>query len=241
MIRTEGGRLATMPADALDAVVPTLPDWTIERVVRHVGRVHRWVVGLLDAPTDADAAALAGAAPALGHGPACLTEYREALDELLARFEADDPDRPVATFIGPATVAFWMRRQAHETAVHRIDAADAFYAAGGPPPEPIDPVGAADGIGEWLEVFASARVGATTERIAVRATDTDTGTGTGTDGSNTAAAWSIPPGLTGDAAAEVTGSAQALLLTLWRRRPLDTVTVRGNIAVVTRLLDEVRV
>jgi uncharacterized protein (TIGR03083 family) len=49
----------------------------------------------------------------------------------------------------PATVGFWQRRQAHETAMHRIDA----EAAAGDV-HPIDAELAADGIDEWLELVA---------------------------------------------------------------------------------------
>ena len=52
MLQTEGMRLAAMPADALGAPVPTVPGWTLEQVVRHTGKVHRWVAATLAAGPD---------------------------------------------------------------------------------------------------------------------------------------------------------------------------------------------
>ena len=53
-------------------------------------------------------------------------------------------------FAGPTTAAFWFRRQAHETAVHRWDAQRAATPSS---VDPIDATLAADGVDEWLEVF----------------------------------------------------------------------------------------
>ncbi|AQA22439.1 mycothiol maleylpyruvate isomerase N-terminal domain protein [Rhodococcus sp. MTM3W5.2] len=130
-LRTEGLRLAAMPAAALDAHVPTVPGWTLERVVRHTGRVHRWVRTTLAAGPGAELHG-AGQPESLPRGPDCLPAYRESLEQLLAEISAHDFDRGAPTFAGPGTVGFWARRQAHEVAVHRVDAADALHAAGGP-------------------------------------------------------------------------------------------------------------
>ena len=92
-------------------------------------------------------------------GPDCLAAYRESLDLLLAAVEARRPDEPCASFIGRESVGWWLRRQAHEVTVHRIDAQDAVHAAGGPAPDPIDPDAAADGIDEWARVFLPVRYG----------------------------------------------------------------------------------
>lgn len=257
MLVTEGDRLAAVDPDRLDAPVPTLEGWTVERVVRHVGRVHRWATRLLEADAEADPDAMAQAAPSLPRGPECLPAYRSARDDLLAVCDRVDPERPVASFLGPARAAFWIRRQAHELTVHRLDAQDAVHAAGGPPPDPMDPVAAGDGVAEWLEVFA-ASVGSPQgeeqeplwgRRIAVAARGED-----GSVLSRRLLAWTAAPGAPGPSVEtpdpttdpehpDVTldGPAGALLAVVWRRRPLDTVTVEGDPAVARALLDAVRV
>lgn len=273
-IRTEGDRLASMPPEALDAPVPSIPGWTVERVVRHVGKVHRWVNGLLTAPVDADPDAVAVAAPSLPRGPDCLPAYRDALDAVVAELEAADPGRATASFLGPTQVRFWIRRQAHEVSVHRVDAADAVHAAGGPPPEPLDPTAACDGVGEWAEVFVGTRhrqtggtidpvlAGHTIGLVATDVAPTVTGQWmlsfdsgdqapsprSNGDGQTLAAGtdpWA-PPGRQrtdpSPATASVTLSASAgpLLLTLWRRRPIDTVEIAGDRSLAATLLDTMR-
>ncbi len=246
LLRIEGERLASMPADALGAPVPTLPDWTVERVVRHVGKVHQWVTATLAAGPDGDTDAAAAGLAGLPNGPACLPAYREALEDVLAELAHHDLDDPAATFAGPGTAAFWYRRQAHEVAIHRIDAADAVHAAGGPGPEALAADGAADGIDEWARFFLAVRrvqrsgplpadlVGCT---VHIHGTD-DPAPADGAEWLLTFTAEGVEVEAThskGDVA--LRGPAQDLLLTLWRRRPLATVDVVGDVTVAERLLE----
>jgi uncharacterized protein (TIGR03083 family) len=251
LLRREGALLAAMPGDRLDAVVPSIPDWNLERVVRHVGKVHRWVVGALAAGPDG----VAPAADGLPKGPDCLPAYAEALAEMVEVLERTPPDETAWTFIGPSAASFWSRRQAHEVAVHRIDAADAVHAAGGPAPEPLDADGAADAIDEWAELFLAVRYvqrfGALPEDLHGRALRLVTTDG-GPDGGPTERRIELavdgvtvvggPAGGGPETAADVTvtGSAQDLLLGLWRRRPIDGLLVDGDGAVFDRLLDVAR-
>ena len=256
-IRTEGSRLASMPADQLGASIPSLADWTVERVVRHVGRVHRWVTNLLAAPADADPAEASKAAASLPRGPDCLAVYRDSLDEMVAALSGDDPERPVASFVGQSNVAFWLRRQTHEIAVHRIDAADAVHAAGGPTPDQLDRYAAADGVGEWIEVFAATRYaqkgGQVDPLLAGRtigfvATDIE---------DETTNRWALHfehsqptwearresdahVSAARDADATITAPSEPLLLALWRRRPLDVTTISGDVDVAAKLIDTFR-
>jgi uncharacterized protein (TIGR03083 family) len=246
LLRIEGDRLAAMPPEHLDAPVPTLPDWTVERVVRHTGKVHRWVASALAAGPGAD---LDGAIESLPSGPDCLVAYRDALDAVVAELARHDPDEDAVTFTGMGSAAFWDRRQAHEVAVHRTDAADAVHARGGPVPDPIEPDGAADAIDEWANLFLAVRwqqrfgdfpedlVGRT---VHIHGTDEPapadgaewllTFTTDGVDVQATHAK--------GDVA--VRGPAQDLLLALWRRRPIETVDVIGDVALAERVLDIAR-
>lgn len=245
ILRREGDRLASVPVDALDAPVPTMEGWTVERVLRHTGKVHQWAAAFLDAGADG---LMAGAdAPGIPHGPDCIPAYRESLDAVLARFADLDPATPAATFTGSATVSWWMRRQAQEVSVHRVDAQDGVHAAGGSAPEDLAVDGAADGIDEWATFFLprwsdiSGPVPADLFGRSVHIHGTDEPAPA--DG----AEWFITLGkeievhathAKGDVA--LRGPASDLLLTMWRRRPIADLDVVGDAIVAERLLDVVR-
>lgn len=245
ILRLEGARLAAMPADALDAPVPSVPGWTLERVVRHTGKVHRWCADLLGLGPAGDPATMAPT-PGLPHGPDCLAAYAEAHAALVDRFEQLDPATGAASFIGPADAAWWARRQAHEVTVHRVDAADAVHGAGGAAPDPLEADAAADGIDEWARVFLGTRWG---QRFGAFPADLLGRTvhvhGTDDPAPADGAEWLFtfgPEGLEvaathakGDVA--LRGPAPDLFLTLWRRRPLATVDVVGDAAVADALLE----
>ena len=238
ILRAEGARLASMPTDWLDAPVPSLPDWTLERVVRHTGKIHQWVTGLLAAPPDVDPRAVSAAAAGMPRGADCLPAYRAVLDEVVAALAAHEPDQPVASFMGVDDVRFWCRRQAHEVTVHRMDAADAVHATGGPAPELVDPRGAVDGIDEWLHVFVATRhaqrIGSFDEALRSRTVGIGADGGTGwmvrfADDGTGCEVEAVAKNSQFDAAdALLTGTPESLLLACWRRRRLDTVEVLGD-------------
>lgn len=250
IVRVEGMRLATMPDTSLDEPVPALPDWTVERVVRHVGKIHQWVTALLQAPGDADINAAAATTRGMPHGTECLPAYRESLEEMLDAFAASDPDRTVATFLGPATVRFWARRQAHEVTVHRIDAADAVHAGGGSAPVPIDPEGALDGVDEWLHVFVATRylqrVDAVEAALRNRTVGIDLGGGTGwkvhfaADGSGCEVTSAATRTQLDSSDVLLIGTPEATLLTCWRRRPLGNLEVHGDVLLAEVFHDTLR-
>ncbi len=240
MLQTEGMRLAAMPADALGAPVPTVPGWTLEQVVRHTGKVHRWVAATLAAGPDATMAPVDGLS--LPRGPECLAAYREALDSLLAELSTRDFDRAAPTFAGPGTVRFWARRQAHEAAVHRVDAADAVHGAGGRAPDAVDAHGAADGVDEWVRLMVPRALPAVPKTLQGKSVHLH-----GTDTPD--AEWLLtftPTGVhvvSGHAKGDVAvrGTAEELLLTMWRRRPLAALEVIGDVDVAHRMVDAVAV
>jgi len=241
-LKLECDRLAGVSADSLALPVGSMPGWTLEKLLRHVASAHLWTVMVLDAGPSTEPFGLIGSVPKPPRGPECLPAYRQAADDMIGRLASADPDAAVATWTGPGHVDFWTRRQLHEVTVHRFDAADAIAAAGGPQPAAADPAAAGDGVLEWAELFVRSRL-----------------PGLG-----------IPAALAGrtahlhatDAAAEallrfssdavevsrdhakadiaLRGPAQELLLTLWRRRPLDTVEVFGDRSVAESLYDAAR-
>lgn len=248
ILTSEGGRLAAMPTEGLDAPVPAVQGWTLERVVRHTGRVHRWAAAFLALGPDGDLGDVPEQA-GLPHGPDCLPAYRDALDALVDEIGRHDPAQPAPTFAGRADVAWWIRRQAQEVSVHRVDAADAVHGAGGDAPEPLTADGAADGIDEWARFFLATRFG---QRFGAlpEALHGSTVHIHGTDDPAPAdgAEWLLSFGPDGvDVAAThakgdvaLRGPAEALLLTLWRRRPLTSLDLVGNATVAEQLLDAAR-
>lgn len=128
-----------------DAPVPTCPDWTVQRLVAHVGRVFGMVDGAVHA---GDPSAVPPKAPALtGEFDAMLAGFDERRSRLAALLRDTDPDAAAWNFspTAPKTAAFWARRMAHETTMHRIDAESAAERE-----TPVEPEFAADGIDEVL-------------------------------------------------------------------------------------------
>ena len=131
----------------LDARVPSCTDWSVADLLEHIGYVHRWAAANLErAPGDSYVGSrdMGIAAP---EPEALPTWVREGAVVLADALEAQPPDTPAWTWLPPPTNGFWRRRQAHETAVHRVDAQ---LAAGDV--QPIDGALAADGIDEWLSL-----------------------------------------------------------------------------------------
>jgi len=135
-----------------DADVPSCPNWTVHQLVRHIAKVHNWVVKAIQS-------APAGSSPHPDQPPAewdlLLTWWDEQLDAMLGRLAGAGPDAPTWVFdegLAPTT-AFWARRQAHETAIHRLDAEHASAGSGASDSVPslvFDPDFAADGIDEAI-------------------------------------------------------------------------------------------
>lgn len=236
-LRTQGDLLASTPVEALAEPVPTVPDWTVEDVLRHTGEVHLWVAAVLRAELEAPLKVIHRDRD-MPRGPECVPAYRAALDTVLAEFDRRGLDQPVAAMGGPKTVSWWIRRQAHEVAVHRMDVSDAISAGGGAHASDLAPAVAADGVDEWTTVFLP-RLGR-----AGRFPDSLAGRTIHLHGTDTAAEWFLAfDGGSVDVTREhrkadvaLRGPAQDLLLTLWRRRPLDGLDIVGDVAVARALL-----
>jgi uncharacterized protein (TIGR03083 family) len=158
-IEAEGGLLADAAVEAgLFASVPACPAWQVRDLVRHLAYVHSWAARHIaeQAPevideVDQDAI--------LGGGPPddeLIGAYRVGLAALVKTLRDADPDVAYATFLAAESPkAFWCRRQAHETAIHRFDVQAARRSG---PPSPADSFGpdfAADGIDELVMGFAA--------------------------------------------------------------------------------------
>jgi uncharacterized protein (TIGR03083 family) len=218
-------------AGPLDAAVPSCPGWTVRELVTHVGGVHRWaaaiVGGALPGPDEATS-------ERVGAGPddALLLDWLHDGHRALVQTLRDAPnDLACFTFLpAPSPLAFWARRQAHETAIHRADAEAARGAI-----TAFDPDFAHDGIDEILMGFAARRrtpMPSATLRVQLR--DGAWLVAFGADG------LTVSPDPSQDVAADLTvsGGASDLYPWLWNRPA--TVSLVGDVAV-TELWRQIRV
>ncbi|MDF9811881.1 maleylpyruvate isomerase family mycothiol-dependent enzyme [Streptomyces sp. SPB162] len=230
ILRHDGTRLADAAGQAgLDAPVPTCPDWRVRDLVQHTGTVHRWATGFVVEGRE-QPAPIGGKVP---DDSALLDWYREAHADLVAALTAAPVDLRCWHFLAaPSPLEFWARRQAHETAVHRVDA----EAALGTDPSPATTDFAADGVDELLAGFHTrprSKVRSELPRtLRVQAVDTPAGTGDWLVHLSQKAP-RVERGAPGAADCTVSGPAADLYLALWNRGPYDGLDVSGD----TKLLE----
>ena len=150
-LQREGRLLAAAATRTeLDAPIPTCPDWRMRDLVRHVGGVHRWATGYVgDRHTeweDGDLDDIVGTWPA---DLDLIDWFHEGHTRLVHTLASAPPDLDCFTFLAaPSPLAMWARRQAHETAMHRVDAESP-----GSTITKFHPAFAADGVDELLSCF----------------------------------------------------------------------------------------
>ena len=241
-LAAEGPLLAAAAASAgLDAPVPSCPEWVVRDLVRHLGGVHRWATGIVTGPRTepwwVDLDEVVGTWP----DDADLLDWFAAGHAALVRaLSAADPALNCWTFLAAVSpLAMWARRQAHETAMHRVDGELATGTAITPFPADF----AADGVDELLTCFIPRkgrnRMTADPPRsLRVRCTDTagDWLVRIGPDSVTTTA-----PGAHEGADCVVSGPAEDLYLALWNRRSTDGMAVTGDDSVLRLFNDKVQV
>ena len=222
-IQSDSDRMVRALDSNRDAPVPWCGDWTVKDVARHVGGLHHIVAQVIDGRPTANFGLFKTLSQPSADDPGLgswLAEGTAALVEQLGRASTDEP---CWSFWGPVqTVAFWPRRTAHETFVHRWD----VERAAGVDIAPGDPALLADGIDEYVDVFLGMMRGLPStpgggETVHVHCTDTD-------------GEWFVEfpaPGervvrrehAKGDVAFR--GPAEGLMLYLWGRLPADEAGV----------------
>jgi uncharacterized protein (TIGR03083 family) len=236
-IQHQGELLATAAAqqDWLTPL-PTCPDWQLRDLVRHLGGVHRWatrhVAERLTKPIR-DYDPLAGPFP---DDADLIDWFRQGHARLVQTLTDAAPDVECWSFLpAPSPLAFWARRQAHETGIHRADAEAPRGVI-----TPYPPKLASDGIDELLYCFASrpgGRLRADPARsMHAHATDQP-------------GEWTIqiaPDGVTvngthADADCSVSGSASDLYLFLWNRGGRDSLSIDGDAQLLDAWRHDVRV
>jgi uncharacterized protein (TIGR03083 family) len=230
-IRVDGEALAVAAEDGrLDARVPGCPDWDVEALVRHIGDVHRWAATIVrDRVQERLRRDFAGPAGR----DALLEWYREGCNALIETLEAASPDESF-WFWGPApnALAFWARRQANETAVHRCDVESARG-----PITSLAPLDAVDAVDEWFGLAVRRAKAPDGKGRIVRLVATDT-----------PATWNVALGerveiLTDphvSANCELSGPASDLYLWSMNRQGTERLTVSGDESLLQVWADNVR-
>ncbi len=154
-LRADGPAFRAAVGEApLDAPVPACPDWTVLDLVHHLGGLYEWVRGHAgrgattppEQPTERSAGRPVG--------PEALAWWDRELAELMGFLDALDPEQAAWNWAPQAKkAAFWHRRMAHETAVHRWDAQKVRGVA-----DPIEAKLATDGVSEVLDSWLPAGV-----------------------------------------------------------------------------------
>ncbi len=148
LLIAENAALGELLRDAdLATPVPTCPEWTLDQLMRHVGRGDRWSAQIVaDQSVEfVDPGTVPGGTPPADRNGQ-IDWLHDGVRELLGAVETSGPETPVWTFLGVRPACWWIRRRLHETLVHRADAALALGAG-----FDVDPAVAADGITEYLE------------------------------------------------------------------------------------------
>ncbi|MGY2003719.1 maleylpyruvate isomerase family mycothiol-dependent enzyme [Blastococcus sp. SYSU DS1024] len=215
-LRRVDARFADAAAEAVLArgwavPVPGCPGWTLADLVWHLSEVQHfwaWVVRTRaqDLATYVE--------PARRADDELLGYVAAQGAELEAALAAADPAERVWTWAPQKDVAFVLRRQLQEATVHTVDVEQVLGDV-----RPIPTAVGLDGLDEWLELMVPAALPdgppEDAHPVVLHAVDAD-------------AERTLFPGTKPFPIAALTGTAGDLLLAVWRRVPLDVLTVDGD-------------
>ena len=221
-VRSEGQALLAAAGQGGDDPIPTCDDWTMDRLLRHIGRIWTYVATIVGERLTASPDR-----PEIPGDKTSVEFATGALDELVDALMSCEADTPMWNWAEqPPTAMFWARRMAHEAAVHRYDAQTAHDVA-----HPIEAELAQDGLDELVDVILPLIVARDAPALpdaiyAFVASDE--------------AAWCVQLGADGitraDAGATpdvtVRGTTSALLLAALNRVEWSTLEVEGDAALL---------
>ena len=219
--------LADAAESNLNAPVKGCPGWTVGDLVFHMLSVQDfWGQIVAGGLTDPEAVTRAADPP----DEKLIGLFRIGAQRLVATLRSADPEASIWTWAAQKDVAFVIRHQVQEAAVHRWDAEDAAGRTFA-----IEAPVAVDSIEEFL-TFSGRVAGPGTPRldrpVVLAATDA-------------AARWAVTETDDGElswtrdgasGATEVSGTASDLLLYLYRRIPVSALSVKGDLAPAERLV-----
>jgi uncharacterized protein (TIGR03083 family) len=222
-VRREGEGIVAAGSLGLDVDVPTCGEWRMTDLLLHVARVyHRAAVVVEERVT-----AAIDPPPAPDHVDDPVGYLADALDELVHALSGAEADTAVWNWSGSdQRAAFWARRMAHESAIHRFDAQRAHGVA-----QPLDAELAHDGLDELVDVIAPS---------VIRRDDVDLPSATYAFLASDDGSWGArlgPDGIerldvTSNADVTVRGTASALLAAAYGRVPWSSLEVDGDPAAL---------
>lgn len=134
----------------LNAPVPTCPGWNVGQLLRHLGGGQRWAEQTVRtrASQPAPDESFRDLSNSVDEDPAVLGPWlAEGADRLSAALRSAGPDMKVWTPVPQGTSAFYARRFANETVIHRADATLALGADFA-----LDEEVGLDALDEWMEL-----------------------------------------------------------------------------------------
>jgi uncharacterized protein (TIGR03083 family) len=151
-VQTDGARMVRALEADRAAPIPWCGDWKVQDCARHVGGLHHVTAGVIEGRPTANFGLFKTLGSPKADDPALGPWFAEGTAKLVEQLRTASPDEPCWSFAqANNTVAFWLKRTAHETFVHRWD----VQRAAGVAIDPADPAVAADGVDEYLDVFAA--------------------------------------------------------------------------------------
>lgn len=207
--------LARQPDEILTRSVPACPGWTLDELFGHLGSIERWAAAVVLEGKFVEETA----PPAKG----AAAWFLEGADAFLGTMAALDPETPCWNFGPPPRKAgFWLRRQAHEHAIHLVDACQASDLE----TPALEADFMLDGVDEVLAMFTPRQL-----RLQ-RMPHPEAAVTFHVPG---AASWTLGQG---PATAWITAPLHEMYLGLWGRSTLtDTAIIEGETALALRVLN----
>jgi uncharacterized protein (TIGR03083 family) len=221
--RFAGAAAEAVLARGWAAPVPGCPGWSLADLVWHLAEVqHFWAWVVRTRAQDPSAYV----EPARRPDDELLGFLAAQNAELETALAGADPSTRVWTWAPQRNVAFVLRRQTQEATVHTVDVEQVLGDV-----RPIPPDVGLDGLDEWLEVMVPGALPQgppeDAHPVVFHAVDAD-------------AERTLFPATKPFPIAALTGTAGDLLLAVWRRVPLEVLTVEGDGLQAAAMIDVVK-
>jgi uncharacterized protein (TIGR03083 family) len=206
----------------LSAPVPSCSQWDVLRLLSHLTRVHHWSAAIV---SGLDRETFRFDPPTAESVHAVFAEGVVALSTALRSLPASRSVWTMFPDLPPAL--FWARRQAHETAIHRVDG----ELAAGLGVTEIDSAFAVDGIDELLMGMLPATLRVALDRpftLTVAPLDANAGWTLQADSGGLRGSL----GSVDNADLTIFGMAADLYRWLWNRAGDDEISLRGDLTLV---------